>query len=88
MLRALYDNPPPQAAPVAGGGGGGGGGAPDDGTQEAIWRRVHAFLEDAGGLMALRVELLQARAAEPWMALPPAPGSWQVCMCAWARGKA
>lgn len=64
MLRALYSPPQQhkqleqleqQLTPV------------DIGDEE-LWGRVDAFLADAGGLMALRVQLLSARSAQPWMA--------------------
>jgi hypothetical protein len=70
MLRALYPaaptpataNPPGQnRGPQAG----------EEEEEEEIWQRVQAFLADAGGLMALRVELLASRAAEPWTAPLP-----------------
>lgn len=41
---------------------------PADIGDEELWGRVDAFLADAGGLMALRVQLLSARSAQPWMA--------------------
>lgn len=77
MLRALYPPPPPPPPP-----------APQQQQQQKqqqgqdmkIWQRVGTFLEDAGGLMALRVQLLSARAAEPWMAPVPTPGARQVSM--------
>lgn len=46
---------------------------PEEGDE--IWGRVNAFLDDAGGLMALRVQLLATRAAEPWMAPVPMPAA-------------
>lgn len=75
MLRALYPPPPPPPLPAS---------QQQQQQQQGqdleIWQRVGAFMEDAGGLMALRVQLLSARAAEPWMAPVPTPGSRQVSM--------
>lgn len=69
MLRALYPPsptpPPPIPASAAP--------APAEDAADEIWARVNSFLDDAGGLMALRVQLLAMRAAGPWMA--PVPGA-------------